>query len=258
MLNMLRLAGLIGLCACAVMARPQDLEEEYVYDYDEDYVYECDPEEDGVFPDALQCDKYWKCEEGKATAHLCEDGLVLDPVQTSNRNKEICVLPSPENPAEGKLGTCDGRPLRQKPQPNGNCLRRNGYFVDPTNCNAYTFCSNGQSTNVTCSSGLVFDQKLGVCSWDSGEPREGCTVKQSNCPEKDPASPYQYARWAHETECGAFYVCINGEPRKSGCDKDLVYNEFEWKCDEPSKVYGECGDLGEYPYDEDLDAVVDA
>ena len=37
-----------------------------------------DCDENKVFPDPNQCDKYWECRGGNLTSHLCPDGLVYD------------------------------------------------------------------------------------------------------------------------------------------------------------------------------------
>ncbi len=48
------------------------------------------PQKHGVFEDAVQCDKYYECEEGVATTKLCPDGLVFDPL---NRKVNKCDQP---------------------------------------------------------------------------------------------------------------------------------------------------------------------
>jgi len=250
---MLRFFAFAALLVSAVIARPQEDDERFEDElfYDEDYEYQCNPDLDGDFPDILQCDKYWTCEDGEATSGLCPDGYVIDFEETERTGKHSCINPIKPNEAKDIVGSCAERPILQTPQPSadGRCPRRNGFYVNPENCNAYLVCSNGGVTDVVCPTGLVFDPDTFVCVWDRGDniKREGCTVKESACPEKDPASPYQTARWPHETECNSFYYCLNGEPKLGGCDGDMVYNEFEWKCDEPENVYGECGDRGDYP-----------
>ena len=64
-----------------------------------DYVSEC-PEENGFFADALQCDRYYQCEDGEVSSvtltnisssnnspqvseHFCPDGLVFDESSTA-------------------------------------------------------------------------------------------------------------------------------------------------------------------------------
>ena len=39
--------------------------------------FEC-PTDKGFFPDPVQCDKYYHCQNGVAKEHLCADGLVFD------------------------------------------------------------------------------------------------------------------------------------------------------------------------------------
>lgn len=39
--------------------------------------FEC-PSNKGFFPDSVQCDKYYECQEGIAKERICPDGLVFD------------------------------------------------------------------------------------------------------------------------------------------------------------------------------------
>ena len=46
-------------------------------------MFKC-PAKDGQYPDPIQCDLYYVCVNGVATAKLCEDGLVFDEFKRSN------------------------------------------------------------------------------------------------------------------------------------------------------------------------------
>lgn len=78
---------------------------------DVDYVDEC-PEENGVFADAVYCDKYYECKDGVVTNHTCDDGLVFDE---ANTNFAVCSFPFSID--------CSGREALQDPQPSENCPR---------------------------------------------------------------------------------------------------------------------------------------
>ena len=64
------------------------------------YSFEC-PKDNGMFPDEVQCDKYYSCKDGKATEELCQDGLVFgdnienrdNPWRTYEKNKKFCDQP---------------------------------------------------------------------------------------------------------------------------------------------------------------------
>lgn len=51
--------------------------------------FQC-PKKNGQFEDPVQCDKFYECKEGVATAKLCPDGLVFDPL---NRKINKCDQP---------------------------------------------------------------------------------------------------------------------------------------------------------------------
>lgn len=70
-----------------------------------DYVSDC-PEENGFFADYLQCDRYYECQLGEVTEHLCPDGLVFDESSVAFAK---CSFPFSVN--------CTGRPELQPAQP---------------------------------------------------------------------------------------------------------------------------------------------
>ena len=60
-------------------------------DYDDDLTlgFDC-PEPNGLFADSEQCDLYYECNRGVATAKLCKDGYLFDD---SKVNHESCKFP---------------------------------------------------------------------------------------------------------------------------------------------------------------------
>lgn len=40
--------------------------------------YNCPNDKYGVYPDPVQCDKFYECADGVSTVKLCPDGLVFD------------------------------------------------------------------------------------------------------------------------------------------------------------------------------------
>lgn len=40
--------------------------------------FQCPNDKSGQYKDAVQCDKYYECDDGVATERLCPDGLVFD------------------------------------------------------------------------------------------------------------------------------------------------------------------------------------
>lgn len=65
----------------------------------------------------------------------------------------------------------------EPPKPKGVCPRRNGFFAheDPSVCNKFYNCIEGEYTEITCTAGLHFDEYSGTCVWPDGAGRQGCT-----------------------------------------------------------------------------------
>lgn len=178
------------------------------------------------------CDKFLVCTEENLVEEFCPDGLVFD---IDSRN---CDFPQRVD--------CTGRPLLQPPQNSTGCPRMNGMFGVAGSCKDYYECSSGQGTPQKCADGLVWNQAITQCDWLANLPADSeCTQElldyeedRLECPEN--TSPYAYARWAHETECNKFWLCIDGKDRLSGCDEGLVYNPATYKCEEQENVEGAC------------------
>ncbi|KAG8034309.1 hypothetical protein G9C98_007385 [Cotesia typhae] len=129
---------------------------------DSNAVFTC-PKKDGQYEDPVQCDKYYDCEDGIATEKLCPDGLVFDPL-----NRKINKCDQPFNVE------CGDRTELQPPQPNKKCPRKNGFFPHPDNsiCDVFYNCIDGESVEITCTTGLHFDEYSGICVWPDNANRQ--------------------------------------------------------------------------------------
>ncbi|XP_059480882.1 protein obstructor-E isoform X2 [Neocloeon triangulifer] len=197
------------------------------------------PAKYGQYEDERQCDKYYECEEGVATEKLCPDGLVFDP---TNRKYNKCDQPFNVD--------CGDRTELQPAKSTEKCPRQNGYFAhpDPAICNVFFNCIDGDAIESQCSSGLVFDEYAGVCSWPKKEDKE-CGSKRTvlkdgfSCPKEDQLDANgratDHPKYAHPEDCQKFYVCLNGvTPREQGCSLGEAYNEEKQLCDDPENVPG--------------------
>ncbi|XP_063701262.1 protein obstructor-E-like [Culicoides brevitarsis] len=195
------------------------------------------PEPDGFFADAEQCDKYYACNGGKISERLCPDGMVFNDFDTA---QEKCDLPYNID--------CSGRPKLQKPQPTLNCPRQNGYFAheDESICNKFFYCVDGKFNMIECPAGLVFNPKVGICTWADEAKRVGCGTKEVfnfNCPKVNETFGLTHPRYADPEDCQYFYVCINGDtPRRSGCKLGQVFDDVGKNCKWAREV-PECADF---------------
>jgi hypothetical protein len=147
---------------------------------------------------------------------------------------------------------CGDREELQEPQPvNKYCPRKNGYFAhpDPSVCDVFYNCNDGEYIEQKCTGGLHFDEYTGTCVWPDTAKREGCAPEKKQltdgfqCPTEkvNDASGQVIAHphFPHPSDCQKFYVCLNGiEPRELGCAAGEVYNEETTRCDNPENVPG--------------------
>ncbi|XP_055623531.1 protein obstructor-E-like [Toxorhynchites rutilus septentrionalis] len=205
------------------------------------YQFNC-PKEHGQFEDPYQCDKYYECNNGRATEKLCPDGLVFDP-----ESKRVSKCDQPFNV------DCGDRKELQPPNQVGVCLRQNGFFPhpDPSMCHIFYNCVNGQELEITCSAGLHFDWETGICVWPETAGRTGCKGNPNRKLNDGFQCPAEYKNvdgngqiiphpnFPHPSDCAKFYICLNGvEPRLGACFGGLVYNPETQRCDEPENVPG--------------------
>lgn len=218
--------------------------------------FQCPNDKSGQYEDPVQCDKYYECDDGIATEKLCPDGLVFDQ---GIRLKNKCDQPFNVD--------CGKRELLQPPKgTNEKCPRKNGFFAhpNPAVCNVFFNCIDGDAIEIKCTPGLHFDEYKGTCDWPEGAGREGCQTAEElanedvdtfRCPSTstkyndDKGQTVAHPKYAHETDCQKFYVCLNGiDKRPLGCPAGQVYNDQTEMCDAPENVPG-CEDW----YKEDSD-----
>merc|ERR1712168_10456 len=211
--------------------------------------FQCPPE-DGFYVDPRQCDKYYDCYRGQMTEKLCPDGLVFD--STLGPRVEQCNYPF--------LIECPEGNALQPPQPSGiECPRQNGYFEheDPSNCEQYYECTNGEAQVRACATGLVFDEFTGTCQWAHAGYKTGCGVRVEvladgfSCPNVTQihtnGQELDHSRHPGK-DCRFFYICHeNKPPREVGCPQGTVFNADTLICDDPLNVPG-CENY--YPQDD--------
>ncbi|CAB3257229.1 unnamed protein product [Arctia plantaginis] len=198
------------------------------------------PAKDGQYEDPVQCDKFYECRDGIATTKLCPDGLMFDP---TIRKINKCDQPFNVD--------CGDRNELQPAKANTQCPRRNGFFAhpDPSVCNIFYNCIEGEPVEVKCTAGLHFDEYSGTCVWPDTVGRQGCQAQDKKtkdgfeCPKEQQVNQQgqivAHPKFAHPTDCQRFYVCLNGaEPRDLGCMVGEVYNEETQRCDAPENVRG--------------------
>lgn len=66
---------------------------------------------------------------------------------------------------------------------NEKCPRKNGFFAHPDAgvCNVFYNCIDGDAIEITCTSGLHFDEYTGTCVWPDTAQRENCKSQEGKC-----------------------------------------------------------------------------
>lgn len=110
---------------------------------------------------------------------------------------------------------------------------------------------------IQCPAGLVFNPKVGICTWADEAKREGCGTKELfnfNCPKVNETFGLTHPRYSDPDDCQYFYVCINGDtPRRSGCKLGQVFDDGAKRCRWAREV-PECADFyKDQLTDEELD-----
>ena len=123
-----------------------------------------------------------------------------------------------------------------------NCPRKNGYFAheDQSICDQFFYCVDGKYNHITCPSGLVYNEKTGICTWPDEAKRTGCLsrdVIKFECPKVLESVGLTHPRYPDPEDCQYFYVCINGNvPRRNGCRLGQVFDDATKTCNWPRNV----------------------
>jgi len=195
----------------------------------QDYVDEC-PEPNGLYADAVQCDRYYECKDGQISDKLCPDGLVFDESSTVYAK---CSFPFSVN--------CTDRPELQPAKRSRLCPRLNGYFTheDPEVCDKFYFCVDGVENKISCPESLIFNPKTGQCAYSDQIDRPGCSSTdffKFSCPN-NPNSRHAHPRYPDPLDCQYFYLCLNGkEARRNGCQTGFVFNQVTSSCEHQDKL----------------------
>ena len=114
-------------------------------------------------------------------------------------------------------------------------LGADGYYADPEFCNIYHHCLAGVDYADQCPHQLVWNDRKKMCDWQTNV----------NCTSK--IIPVAYGQTSFCTDkfdnkykdpeyCNVFHHCNGGIDNVVRCDGELMWNEYDGKCDWESKV----------------------
>lgn len=141
-----------------------------------------------------------------------------------------------------------GRPLAKADAANNCSGRPNGVFMpNPKGCQYFFYCHNGQSLEANCPGKLWFNLDAGTCA----KPETvACTLDQQpvptpapptivtdsepvQCPVRDSA---EITFLASKVDCGRYFICYHGRPRRQQCIADMHWNVAVNRCDHPANA----------------------
>jgi len=211
--------------------------------------FEC-PEPNGKFADFEQCDLYYICRDGVATAELCPDGLLFND---KIPNREKCELPFEQPPPYDV--ECGERVYVQEPSPDRDpkCERANGKYNHPdeNECQKYIQCDNGRPYEFPCANTLYFNSVTGNCVTEAELAKypeaRTCTEEKVyeidgfTCPGGEAVGPQNLLQahpiYPHPNDCRYYFSCYhNKEPNKFGCSEGQVFAADTQQCKPPEEV----------------------
>ena len=186
------------------------------------------PKDEGLFPDAKNCSKFFVCVNDVSYHTSCPEGLHFSPTQLQ------CDTPERAGCEKG-----DGGEI---------VCTENGEFPHPKECTKWVHCSNGKPYVKDCPGGLHFNPKLRVCDWPN---RAGCQAPKTAQRGKDTeiideeevtiteTSAFKCSEngyFPYPGDCQRMYECMAGSARVRKCPDGLHFDGSIAQCSFPEDV----------------------
>ncbi|XP_049875056.1 chondroitin proteoglycan 2-like [Pectinophora gossypiella] len=221
---------------------------------------------DGILIAHKDCDKFYKCSEGKPVAINCPLNLLY------NSEKEYCDWPENVKCEAPKDQDKDKPVVEETKNPPGNadpsqaekiCAQADsdGVLIAHKDCHKFYKCSEGKAVTLSCPINLLYNPEMEYCDWPDNVQCGSKIVNKKKIqyvavyklPVKplsnsDPSQAQAICAKlesdgtlvAHE-DCSKFYKCSEQKPVAQSCPLDLLYNPEKEYCDWPANV--ECKQL---------------
>ncbi|XP_068683269.1 uncharacterized protein [Montipora foliosa] len=217
---------------------------------------------DGLYNDPSDCTAYFQCLRGRTTWSHCPRGQLFNAIiKTCDNPKNFpCQQRSVVNSAgpriekiQSKIVDIQSAKKNNKSASESEAVKAfcngklDGFYDDPSDCQAFFQCLNRKSTKRFCLKGLVFNSKLKTCTSPHTFPcRErpatldtkpsqkinliSAVIDKGFCLDRANGS------YADPYDCSSFYTCLKGEAKRENCPKALRYNYNTGECDWPANV----------------------
>ncbi|VEN59247.1 unnamed protein product [Callosobruchus maculatus] len=201
----------------------------------------------GQFASAY-CDKYINCWDGQAIEEKCPSGLLFS-------DQGYCDFPQNVNCGGRIIGEAvHPQQVPDKVQGQGvlnetppECPLPSGTFRDKTKCNKYFTCiANQVVARQECPQGLVFNDFLGVCDFNSRvdcskEPVYFQSAKKNdisyNSDSRNTECTVELGAFRDLRNCSTFYICVSNKlVAKYNCPEGLSFNDDLGICDYSKNV----------------------
>ncbi|EDV96594.1 GH16338 [Drosophila grimshawi] len=153
------------------------------------------------------CDEYIECKGDMGVLHTCDDSFVFDTsskkcVKATASNTNNCA-----NPCEGKDDM---------------------WVADPTDCNYYFYCRNGEPLSGHCEESQHFNEATQSCEYKD----DSLCVYVANICELVPDK----TKFRQEDDCNEYYECKSGKHSLKTCASTKYFDVESGSCVDKSKV----------------------
>ncbi|KAM3966681.1 protein obstructor-E-like [Aphomia sociella] len=121
------------------------------------------------------------------------------------------------------------------------CKSRNAYYNIEGSCDSYTECINYVANTMTCPDGLHYVPNAAWPAYPCAYPSDvSCNGRQAQPAKATAQCPHLYGFFpspkATPTDCGHYYMCVEGKPTEMMCPTALAFNPDSGRCEWPEKV----------------------
>ncbi|XP_076168774.1 uncharacterized protein LOC143147413 [Ptiloglossa arizonensis] len=190
---------------------------------------ECTSDTNGVlFPHECNCHEYYKCSNGELILKVCNSVELFDHNlgKCVPSEKAVCNSTRPSNTVCPATGTVR--------------------LPHKRNCSLYYNCKDGVKTVQRCTTGLFFDEIMGMCAWwkdvDCGSRSTRQTSPTENAASTideiyTPESSNEILRLPHPCVCNLYYRFVDGVTYRRFCPEGQEFDYIHQVCGEPETVH---------------------
>jgi len=203
-----------------------------------------------VYADQTSCNRFYKCEDGVASAEVCANGLLFDEnMALTDAIHNYCVY--------NWKADCGDRKADNTPQSSPGCEYQYGLFPQGDGCHSsYVKCEAGVPSEMPCEAenpnvpvvlGLAYDPAMHACNWPDLLTNLGCDPAERlggfQCPVlRDLEGTFNerfspFPRFA-VSDPRVYIICVDGLPRLQSCGAHDLFDADTLTCVRQPPTFG--------------------